>query len=153
MPPSWWPRTGGNGNRVLRNRVTGSRRFGIAIFRTDFWITLDPRPQPPGVHRPWRPQANSVRGNSVRASTIADLALSAAARRGNCFRANRAARTLPRKLQERSCAAAGGDTRVSRALEAPIPGMIAQANRAIRPVSYTTMPEPPPQPNAPDARP
>src|SRR5918911_2435397 len=66
---------GGNGNRVLRNTVTGSRRFGIAVFRTPFWV---PRgTPPPGPRRPWRPAGNTVRGNTVGRSGLADLALSA----------------------------------------------------------------------------
>src|ERR671939_47202 len=41
---------GGNGNRLLRNTVAGSRRFGIAVFRTPFWV---PRgTPPPGPRRP-----------------------------------------------------------------------------------------------------
>ena len=47
---------GGNDNRVLRNRIVDSRRFGIALFRTDYLISLDPPPKPPGTHRPWRPR-------------------------------------------------------------------------------------------------
>ena len=142
---------GGNENRVLRNRVVGSRRFGIALFRTDYLISLDPRSKPPGAHRPWRPRANSIRGNTVRRSATADLALSAGARGGNCFRRNNAvASTLPRRLQARPCSAVGGDAGVSRALEMPIRSMIAGARRAIRPVSYKVVPQPPPQPNAPN---
>jgi parallel beta helix pectate lyase-like protein len=141
---------GGNGNRVLRNRVVGSRRFGIALFRTDYLISLDPRPKPPGAHRPWRPLANSIRGNTVRRSATADLALSAGARGGNCFRRNAVASTFPRRLQARPCSAVGGDDRVSRMLEMPILSMIAGARRAIRPVPYKVVPQPPPQPNAPN---
>jgi hypothetical protein len=139
---------GGNGNRVLRNRIIESRRFGIALFRTDYMISLDPRPKPPG--RPWRPRANSIRWNTVRRSAIADLALSAGARGGNCFRKNAVASTLPRGLQARSCRAGGGDGGVSRTLEIPILSMIAGARRVIRPVSYKVVPQPPPQPNAPN---
>src|SRR5919202_1921640 len=86
---------GGNGNRVLRNTVAGSRRYGIAVFSTPYRVQT-PRP-------PWRPQANAVRGNAVRGSGLADLALSASARSGNCFRASRAQATMPARLQKRTC--------------------------------------------------
>jgi hypothetical protein len=139
---------GGNRNRVLRNRIIDSRRFGIALFRTDYMISLDPRPKP-GTQRPWRPRANSIRANAVRRSAFVDLALSAGARGGNCFRKNAVASTLPRRLQVRPCSVGGGDGRVSRALEMPIRSMIARASRVIHPVSYKVVPRPPPQPNAP----
>jgi Right handed beta helix region len=131
---------GGNRNRVLRNTVTGSRRYGIAIFSTPYRITA-----PIG----WRPQANSVRSNAVRGSGLADLAVSASARGGNCFRRNRAATTMPARLQRRPCRTAGGDRRVSRTLEAPFQTLMDRAIRAIRPIPYTSVPPPPPQPNRP----
>lgn len=140
---------GGNQDRVLRNRVTGSRRYGVAVFRTDYWVPFDPRPQPPGPHRPWRPQDNAVRGNTVRGSGVADLALSAAARTGNCFRANRVRTTLPAALQQRPCESPGGDVGVSRALEAPMPRMVAEARRELRPIPYTSVPRPGRQPSRP----
>lgn len=130
---------GGNGNRVLRNTVTASRRYGVAVFSTPY------RVQAP--HPPWRPQANSIRGNSVRGSGLADLAVSASARGGNCFRANRASRALPARLQKRPCRALGGDRRVARALEAPFQTLLNHAIRAIRPIPYTSVPPPPPQPS------
>ena len=138
---------GGNSNQVLRNRVTGSRRFGVAVFQTPFWI---PRgTPPPGPQLPWRPAANSVQHNTIQRSGLADLALSAASRAGNCFRGNRAAKTMPTRLQKRSCRSPGGDARVSRALEAPFQTLMDRAFRAIRPIPYTSVPAPPPQPNWP----
>ena len=138
---------GGNRNRVLGNTVIGSRRYGVAVFRTPFWIPSGT--PPPGPRRPWRPARNSVRGNVVLGSNLADLALSATARPGNCFRSNRAAKTLPARLQARSCRSPGGDRRVARALEAPILELIDRGRRALRPIPYTSLPAPPPQPNAP----
>jgi hypothetical protein len=131
---------GGNRNRVLRNAATGSRRYGIAVFSTPYRIKAPIS---------WRPQANSVRGNAVRDSGLADLALSASARAGNCFRANRATKMMPTRLQKRPCRAAGGDRRVSGALEAPFEAPMSRAIRAIRPIPYTSVPPPPPQPSAP----
>ena len=132
---------GGNGNRVLRNTVTGSRRYGIAVFSTPFRVQT-PRP-------PWRPQANAVRGNAVSGSGLADLAVSASARGGNCFRGNRASTALPARLQKRSCGRSGGDRRVARALEVPFRTLMNRAFRAIRPIPYTSVPPPPPQPSWP----
>jgi hypothetical protein len=128
---------GGNGNRVLRNTVTGSRRYGIAVFSTPYRVQT-PRPR-------WRPQANAIRANAVRGSGLADLALSASARAGNCFRANHASTTMPSRLQKGPCR--GGDRRVSRALEAPFRTLLDRAIRAIRPIPYTSVPPPPPQPS------
>src|SRR5919202_2383333 len=115
---------GGNGNRVLRNTVSGSRRYGIAVFSTPYRVQTR-RP-------PWRPQANAIRANVVRGSGLADLALSASARSGNCFRGNRASTALPARLQKRPCRAKGGDRRVARALEAPFRTLLTRASRAIR---------------------
>jgi len=128
---------GGNGNRVLRNTVTRSRRYGIAVFSTPYRVQT-PRPR-------WRPQANAIRANAVRGSGLADLALSASARAGNCFRANHASTTMPSRLQKGPCR--GGDRRVSRALEAPFRTLLDRAIRAIRPIPYTSVPPPPPQPS------
>ena len=131
---------GGNSNRVLRNSVGASRRYGIAVFSTPYRIK---------AAISWRPQANSVRGNAVRGSGLADLALSASARGGNCFRANRARKTMPARLQKRPCRAAGGDRRVSRDLEAPFETLMSRAIQAIQPIPYTSVPPPPPQPSWP----
>ena len=92
---------------------------------------------------------NSVRANVVRGSGVADLGLSRTAAAGNCFRANRGAKSVPARLQRRPCRSAGGDRRVARALEASIPAMVEAATAAIRPIPYTAVPAPPPQPNAP----
>ena len=135
---------GGNGNGVVRNTITGSTRYGVAVFTTARSI-----PPPPPVGAPWRPSGNVIRGNTVRGNSVADLALSATARAGNCFRLNRMRTTQPAKLQKRSCRRAGGDARVSRALEAPFATLMARAQRALRPIPYTALPAPPPQPSAP----
>jgi hypothetical protein len=138
---------GGNGNRVLRNTISGSRRFGVAVFSTPYEVPGGPSPPP--SQRLWRPKGNSVRANVVRGSGVADLALSRTAAAGNCFRANRSAKTVPARLQRRPCRSAGGDRRVSRALEASIPAMVEAAKVVIRPIPYTAVPAPPPQPSWP----
>ena len=131
---------GGNGDRVLRNTVAGSRRYGIAVFSTPYRIKAPIS---------WRPQANSLRDNAVGGSGLADLAVSASARSGNCFRGNRASTALPAGLQKRPCSRPGGDHSVSRALEAPFQTLMDRAIRAIRPIPYTAVPPPPPQPSWP----
>jgi hypothetical protein len=138
---------GGNANRILSNSVTGSRRYGIAVFRTPFWIPAGA--PPPGPLLPWRPFGNSVQRNSVRGSGVADLALAASGRGANCFRQNRAPRTQPARLQRRACPRPGGDRRVSAALESPWRTLMDRGIRALRPIPYTSLPAPPPQPNAP----
>ena len=134
---------GGNGNRVLRNTVAGSRRYGIAVFSTPYRIKAS------GTS--WHPQTNAIRANAVQGSGsgLADLAVSASARSGNCFRGNRASTALPAGLQKRPCSRPGGDRRVSRALEAAFETLMDRAIRAIRPVPYTAVPQPPPQPSWP----
>jgi hypothetical protein len=138
---------GGNSNQIRGNSVLASRRYGIAVFPTAYWIPIDPRPPPPGRHSPWRPRGNSVTQNMIRHSGIADLALAAGSGARNCFSGNNARRTLPRRLQS-SCALRG-DRTVARRLTASIPTMISRAYRALRPPSYKAMPAPPPQPNMP----
>jgi hypothetical protein len=140
---------GGNRDHVLANTVTGSLRYGIAVFRTPFWIVEPGRPRPPGSGLPWRPSANSVQRNAVRGSGVADLALAKSGRGANCFRKNRVVRTMPAGLQRRACRLAGGDRRVSAALEAPWSTLMERGIRALRPIPYSSLPAPPPQPNAP----
>jgi hypothetical protein len=142
---------GGNANRVERNRVTDSLRYGVAVFPTAFWVSTDPRAQPPGPHSPWRPIGNVVRSNTVRASGVADLALSAGSGRANCFASNRSQTMLPIHLQSACTRSVRGDLSVSRALTAPMQTMIDRANRRLRPRPYTELPPPPPQPNMPGA--
>jgi parallel beta helix pectate lyase-like protein len=140
---------GGNANRVQNNRVTNSLRYGVAVFPTAFWISIDPRPRPPGKQTPWRPARNVVRANTVRGSGVADLALSAGSGRLNCFASNRSRTTLPSHLQGACTRVVKGDESVSRALTAPLKTMLKRAGRRLRPLPYTAMPVPPPQPNMP----
>jgi plastocyanin len=78
--------TGGIGNLVTGNVVTGQARFGIAVFpmldRT-FWPTSD----------------NVVRDNRVSGSGIADLVLSGPAAGGDCFDGNTYSTSLPAALE------------------------------------------------------
>ena len=142
---------GGNANRVERNRVSDSLRYGVVVFPTAFWASTDPRPPPPGTHSPWRPSGNVVRSNTIGASGVADLALSAGSGRANCFASNRSQTMLPNHLQSTCTRSVRGDPSVSRALTAPLQAMIDRASRRLRPRPYTAMPVPPPQTNMPGA--
>jgi hypothetical protein len=77
------------------------------------------------------------------------LALSAGVLRRNCFRENRAAKTMPARLQKRPCRLVGGDRRVSQQLEALHATLMDRAQRAIDPIPYTSLPPPPRQANWP----
>jgi hypothetical protein len=95
---------GGNDNAISRNRVTGSERFGIAIFPTARFVVFDPGAKEPGP--PWRPRDNRVFRNVVTGSGRADLTLAEGSGRGNCFTANLVRRTLPLGLQTKACTGA-----------------------------------------------
>jgi hypothetical protein len=136
---------GGNANAVAGNRVTGSERYGIAVFPTARYVVFDPGTPEPGP--PWRPHGNTVRMNSVTGSGSADLALAAGVGRRNCFTRNRAERSAPRGLQTPTCAGSSsrGDTRVAAELTRPVRVMMRETIRRRQPPSYTSMPEPPTQ--------
>jgi hypothetical protein len=140
---------GGNENTISRNRVTGSERFGIAVFPTARFVVFDPAAKEPGP--PWRPRDNRVFRNVVTGSGRADLALANGSGRRNCFTANRVRRTLPVRLQTRSCSGASphGDDRVASLLTRPVRVMFRETIRRRRPPAYKSMPAPPPQPSMP----
>jgi hypothetical protein len=140
---------GGNENAIRENRVTGSERYGVAIFPTARFVSFAPNAPEPGP--PWRPRGNRVTRNVVTGSGTADLALATGSGSGNCFAANVARRTLPLGLQARACpgASAAGDGRVAGELTRRVRIMVADTLRRRRPPSYRTMPAPPSQPNMP----
>jgi hypothetical protein len=131
---------GGVDNIVQGNVVSGSARYGIALF--------------PTVQRndpPFAPMGNLVRSNVVTISGVADLAVSEGSGSGNCFARNDAQTSLPPSLDERSCADGSstqtGDARVARDLAVPV--RVALARLGKRP-SYREMPVPDAQPNMPE---
>ena len=131
---------GGHHDAVSGNEVSGSDRYGIALFST---VQHD--------GDLWRPMGNRIVGNAVAGSGIADLAQAAGASTGNCFGDNDAATALPEGLEEtRRCGAgptpAGGDERVSSDLEIPTPEAYVRSGEH---PSYTEMPEPPSQESMP----
>ncbi len=139
---------GGNENVVSRNRVTGSERYGIAVFPTARSVVFDPGVPEPGP--PWRPRGNRVFRNTVTGSRIADLALAAGSGKGNCFASNSVGRTLPRDLQTTSCVpAVKGDASVAARLTRPVRVMFDETIRRRQPPPYTSMPKPPRQPSMP----
>jgi hypothetical protein len=142
---------GGNENTISRNRVTGSQRYGIAVFPTARFVVFTPGAPEPGP--PWRPRGNRISRNVVTGSGRADLALAQGSGAENCFTANRAARTLPRGLQTPTCARASsvGDASVAATLTRPVRVMFEQTISRRRPPSYASMPTPPPQPSMPTA--
>ncbi len=140
---------GGNENVISQNRVTGSQRYGIAVFPTARFVVFDPGVPEPGP--PWRPRGNRVSRNIVIGSGRADLALAKGSGRGNCFTANVARRSSPRGLQTPACkrVAGDGDASVAAQLTRPVRVMVDQTLRRRNPPEYTSMPVPPPQPTMP----
>ena len=140
---------GGNENEIARNRVTGSERYGIAIFPTARFVVFDPGTPEPGP--PWRPRGNRVSRNVVSGSGRADLALALGVGRGNCFTRNRASSTAPSDLQTPTCrgASSPGDATVAATLTRPVRVMMGETLARRRPPPYTAMPKPQAQPSLP----
>jgi hypothetical protein len=102
----------------------------------------------------WFPEGNRVLRNVVRRSGIADLALGGPASGGNCFGDNAFETSLPPAIQAfHGCAfavtgGAGGDLGVT----ATLAGRVAQAASGNFPHGdWRTQPDPPRQPNMPEA--
>jgi len=140
---------GGNENAINGNRVSGSERYGIAVFPTARFVVFDPAADEPGP--PWRPRGNRVSANVVIDSGRADLALAKGSGTGNCFSANVVGRTLPHDLQTKMCkgVSAAGDAGVSSVLTRPVRVMVDDIRRQRHPPPYTSMPVPPAQPSMP----
>jgi hypothetical protein len=134
---------GGVDNVIVDNEVTGSDRYGIALYPTI--QRNDP---------PFRPAGNVVRANIVRASRIADLAVSTGSGSGNCFVDNVWATSLPRDIERTySCESAAaspleGSPQVGHDLAISVQDALARLGD--RP-SYSSMPVPRNQPNMPGA--
>ena len=139
---------GGRTNRIAGNTVSRSARYGIAVFPTEFWLPVDPRPRPPGRHKPWNPVDNTVTGNRVSGSKLADLALAAGSH--NCFKHNAAATSAPSTLLRFGGCTSTGSSRVEHELTQPIRAMMDRAFRRFPPPSFESMPVPPPQPSMPE---
>ena len=140
---------GGNQNAISGNRVTGSERYGVAVFPTARFVIFDPAASEPGP--PWRPRGNRISRNVITGSGRADLALAKGSGSNNCFTGNLVGRTRPRALQTQACGRSrSGDAGIAAILTRPVRVMVDETRRRRHPPSYTSMPSPPPQPNMPD---
>jgi hypothetical protein len=138
---------GGSENVVRGNRVTGSERYGIAVFSTARYVTFNQGAREPGP--PWRPRGNRVTSNVVTGSGWGDLALASGSGPRNCFSANTVRTTLPTDLQTASCRTVSsmGDRDVASIVMAPVQRMYRETLRRRHPPSYRSLPPPPPQPD------
>jgi plastocyanin len=134
--------TGGVDNLVTGNRVEDHETFGIAVT-----MIVD--------RNYWFPEGNTVRGNVVRRSGIADLALGGPAGGRNCFSENGFEASLPPAIETfYGCSfaptgGAGGDLGVT----ATLAGRVAQAESDDFPHGeWRTQPAPPSQTSMPNAR-
>lgn len=128
---------GGVGNLVEGNEVSGSARYGIAVF-----TAID-------LETSWVPTDNRVTANRVSGSGTADIALAAGAGAGNCFEDNEAPTRLPEGLAGCSADGDGSDAVAHEIVLAP-PQMLEGLPEA---PAYSTMPAPPAQPPMPAAAP
>ena len=120
---------GGTGNLVEDNEVTGSTRYGIAVFSAvDFT-------------RQWVPSDNRITGNRVAGSGTADLALAGGTGAGNCFEDNEVGTVLPAGLS--GCSTDGdGSPEFAEEIVIPPPRMLEGLPEA---PPYSSMPAPPAQ--------
>jgi hypothetical protein len=139
---------GGNANMISNNTITGSDRYGIALF---------PTLQRSGTV--YGTSVNRIEGNTVSGSGTADLAFAEGGTGGdpNCFDGNTFESSLPKNLTTvQACGSAAGidgDLAVGRDLAIPIPDALDRlAANGPRP-DYRTMPAPEAQPSSPDALP
>jgi Right handed beta helix region len=125
---------GGMDNVLEGNTVTGSARFGIAVF-----------PTLQESRNVFAPSGNQIRGNTVAGSRTADLVFSTGNGSGNCFADNQYTSSLPTAIEALLPCGAGatssppGDPLVGRELAIPIPEALHRLGK--RP-DYTTMPAP-----------
>jgi Right handed beta helix region len=127
---------GGVGNTIEGNQVTGSSRYGIAVF-----TAIDFEAQ-------WVPSGNAITSNTVSGSGLADLALAAGSGANNCFTGNTARVLLPADLATACSVEGSGDATVASNLVLPPPQLLEGLPVA---PDYSTMPAPPAQPTMPAA--
>lgn len=163
---------GGANNDIQRNRVWDHERTGIGLVPFPEEDANDVPPPVEDDQRPcadtkkdkppsstidemvlWQPRGNSVQGNVVEDSRLGDIAIGTLgadpAALGNCFEGNTFATSAPTDLEQLApCGGEGaGDWKAG---ELDLVSLIASE----RPPSgdYKTQPEPPAQPNMPDAK-
>ncbi len=132
---------GGRDNLVTQNLVEDHVNFGIALLASpdeNLWLT----------------EGNEVRGNLVRSSGNADLALGAPAAGGDCFAANGFSTSLPPAIEWRSgCGSplariAGGSLGI---VFGPLERYLVAAFGEIEVGDWRSQPPPPPQATMPGA--
>jgi hypothetical protein len=121
---------GGSENVVEQNVVTGSSRYGIAVFSTVDRAAV------------WTASGNRIVGNSISGSGTADLALADGSGAGNCFEENDAATTDPPDLA--GTCSSDGDGSAGAAAVLVVPPPVAMEGLPEAP-PYADMPRPPPQ--------
>jgi Right handed beta helix region/WD40-like Beta Propeller Repeat len=129
---------GGSENLVDQNTVTGSSRYGIAVFSTVDRAAL------------WTASENRIVGNSISSSGTADLVLAEKSGAGNCFTENTAPTTDPPDLAGTCSSDGDGSARAAAVLVVPPP--VAMEGLPEAP-PYSDMPQPPAQPSMPGAGP
>jgi hypothetical protein len=125
---------GGLENTVEGNTVTGSSRFGIAVFSTVDRAAV------------WTVAANQIVGNSVSGSGTADLVLADGSGAGNCFTDNDAPTTDPPALAG-TCSSDGDGSAGAAAVLVVAPPVALEGLPEAPP--FAEMPLPPPQPSMP----
>jgi hypothetical protein len=140
---------GGNANTISNNTISGSDRYGIALF---------PTLQQSGAI--YVASANQIVGNTVTGSGRADVALAPMLSNGgdpNCFSGNTFGSSLPRDVATvQACGSAvglDGDSSVGDDLSIPIPDALDRLAAGGPRPAYRTMPAPEAQPSSPDSLP
>lgn len=130
---------GGRGNVIEGNAVADNSIFGIVLLPNlddNLWLTRN----------------NVVRGNDVRRSGQADLALGGVSTKGDCFEGNAHSTSIPPHIESfASCdlpAGAGGDLGPTMTLLAKF---MAALGGHYEPGDWKTSPQPPDQPQMPSA--
>jgi plastocyanin len=132
---------GGRDNLVTQNLVEDHANFGIALIASP-------------DERVWLTEGNEVRGNLVRGSGDADLALGAPAAGGDCFASNAFATSLPPAIEWRNgCGSplakiAGGSFGI---LLGPLERSLDAAFGDVEVGDWRSQPPPPPQGSMPGA--
>jgi plastocyanin len=145
---------GGDDDVVENNRVEDHKYFGIVVQPIPgLGPSKDPIPVNPTGNL-YRANDNTVKGNRVSGSGVADLALGAPAGSGNCFSGNTFTTSLPAAIETvYSCggpgsSVGGGDAAVSAVVAQNV--ALAESG-ALAPGDWKTQPTPPDQPNMPNA--
>jgi hypothetical protein len=139
---------GGNANQIVGNVITGSARYGIALF---------PTLQRAGTA--YAPKDNQVSKNTVSGSGKADLALARwLDTAGNCFAGNTFTTSAPQQVEtllpcDGATRSVDGDESVAADLAIPVPDALDRLAAAGPRPDYRTMPVPEAQPSSPDPLP